>query len=145
MLALRGLARSGAASLATVLARALHDPDYRVSAEAQETYKRGTAALSVAALQQAWDLRPTFRARLLVATQWLDKWQALDFLLQALAEPQQAQIAAAIVDELQTWVDRGRYRFGSIADADPRVLRERLIRAGARLPSALHRELAESI
>ncbi len=145
LLALRGLARSGAASLATVLARALHDPDYRVSAEAQETYKRGTAALSVAALQQAWDLRPTFRGRLLVATQWLDKWQALDFLLQALAEPQQAQIAAAIVDELQTWVDRGRYRFGSIADADPRALRERLIRAGARLPSALHRELAESI
>lgn len=143
--ALRGLARAGVADMASVLARALHDPDRRVSTEAQEAYKRGIATLSAASLRQAWELRPAFRGRLLIATQLLDKWRALDFLLCALAEPQSAQIEAALVDELQTWVYRGRYRFGSTADADPRALRERLIRAGARLPSALHRELAESI
>lgn len=145
LLALRGLTRSGGAGVAEALAQALHDPGQRVSAEAQAAYKRGAAILPVLALQRAWDLRPPFRARLLAAAQLLDKWQALDFLLRALAQPQPAPLEAAIVGELQTWADRGRYRFGSLADADPHALRERLSHAGARLPDALRHELAGSI
>lgn len=141
LLALRGLIRGAAIGLPAALARALHDIDYRVASEALRAYASGHARLTAAVLRQAWELRPPHRVRLTCATTLLDKWQALDFLLEALSEPQASQVEWELVSELRTWANFGRYRFGSLEQASPQTLRERLRQARARLPDDLHREL----
>lgn len=141
LLALRGLIRGAAVGLPEVLARALHDSDHRVASEALRAYARGHARLTAPALRQAWELRPHYRARLTVAATLLDKWQALDFLLDALSEPQASQAEDRLLSELRTWTIFGRYRFGSLEQASPQTLRERLQRARTRLPDELYREL----
>lgn len=141
LLALRGLIRGAALGLPAALARALHDIDSRVASEALRAYTRGHARLTTAVLRQAWELRPQRRDRLTCATTLLDKWQALDFLLDALCEPQAPQVERELLSELRIWANFGRYRFGSLEQASPQTLRERLQQARTRLPDELHREL----
>lgn len=143
--ALRGLIRGECAGLPDALARALRDADYRIAAEALDAYKRGCATLPPDALEQAWASRPAHRALFVAGADLLDKWRALDFLLSAAGEPHQAPIAHPLVAALNTWANVGRYRFGSVAEASPRRLRELLDRAAAQLPSDLRRELASLI
>jgi hypothetical protein len=86
-LALRGLLRIGVADCAALQAEALRDSSSRVVDVAIAGYERGTDALTVETLNEAFAAARTagMRARLIGASRLLSKWNRLQFLLALIA------------------------------------------------------------
>ncbi|MFK3650462.1 HEAT repeat domain-containing protein [Lysobacter enzymogenes] len=143
--ALRGLIRGEGPGLADALARALCDADPEVSTEALDAYRRGSVRLTPAALERAWEQGPQYRAQWVAASELLDKWQTLDFLIHTLSQPQPPSLQAAILAGLQSLCARRRLLFDATAEQAPPTLQERLERAGPQLPEGLRRELSTLI
>ncbi|MET4728318.1 hypothetical protein ABIE09_002128 [Lysobacter enzymogenes] len=101
--------------------------------------------MTLAALERAWTLAPQYRARWIFASELLDKWQTLDFLLDALPQSQPEPLEADIVARLQSLCNRRRFLFDSATSPSPPLLLERLKQAAPRLPDGLRHELSALI
>ncbi|MBO7941745.1 hypothetical protein JTP77_038490, partial [Streptomyces sp. S9] len=143
--ALRGLIRGNGPELADALAQALCDTDPQVAGEAFNAYRNGSARLTLPTLERAWTLAPQYRARWIFASELLDKWQTLDFLLGALSQSQPEPLEADIVARLQSLCNRRRFLFDSATSSSPPLLLERLKQAAPRLPGGLRHELSTLI
>ncbi len=82
-LALRALARIGAADTEALLANGLRDGSVHVVGAVIATYAHGIGSLTIENLHRAVASTesPTLRLRLISASRWLGKWARLEFLL----------------------------------------------------------------
>lgn len=141
--ALRGLIRAHTPDLQSVLAQAIQDHNAKVMKAALAAFTSGAAPMTLAILQRAWDRHgdPGHRAKFIAATTLIDKWQALGFLLQALAQDTTARLQRWIVHHLREWSYTARYRFGVRSDGDTPHLLGLLNDARPRLPEDLANQI----
>ncbi|MGO1068680.1 hypothetical protein [Lysobacter sp. CA199] len=141
--ALDGLILAKAPQLAGLIGQALGSREHVLFKPAFEAARYGRAPMSAAAVLEAWTLQtsPEFRALLVQTTDTINKWEALEFLLRVLAQPQPAAVRDAIVEGLRRWGNDAAYRFGPLDPAALPHLRALFQAAVTHLPAETASEL----
>lgn len=143
-LALRGLARIGAADSGPLLEAALRDPSTRVVGAAIAGYARGTESLTLAILNEALESRGAprmrMRLRLIGAARLLSKWDRLQFLLALCANCGDAERDALHV-ELRRWIASANQSFIAPKPQQQLVLRHAVETARDSQPARIWNDL----